>query len=164
MRLAGQRGNHRPIGYVVHCIGDIPQQIHQDKQSDEGPARYPYREDEHKHCRIRQRAYKYPRLEFAEFRAGVLDNAAHDRIVYRIPYTTDNHNNAYCAELLGCELPGVEYVGQQERIIEIIGKVTSDSRHGIAPFVVSEQLLFRGQSFLTFDTHKVTALLFLHED
>ena len=81
----GQRGQHRPVGDVVHAVGDVPEYVREAEHDDEPVVREPeVREQYEEEHAARHRADEHGRLVLAPGAVDIVDDEAGDGVVERV--------------------------------------------------------------------------------
>ena len=127
MRVRPQRGDHAPIGDVVHGVSDAVHEVNNAEEPDKAPALQVGVEREVDDDRRRHDADDEPRLELAPARACALDYIAHYRVVERIKDTRADHYRRDGGKLRRVKLACEKNIREYEICEEIVYHISSDS-------------------------------------
>ena len=127
IRIARERRDHAPVGDVMHRIGNAVSEINEAEEDDERPALQLRIKRKIDHDRGGKHTGKKPRLEFAPFCAGLLNDIAHDRVIQGVKNTRGDHDRRDRDELALGELFREQDVRQDAVVEEEIHHIPADS-------------------------------------
>ena len=111
----------------MHRVRDAVREVDDAEEYDERPAlKRRVERQEYDNGRGKYACQK-PRLEFAPFRAGALDDVAHDRIVQRIEDTCCDHDSGDSKQLRVCELLCEHDVREEATGEQVVHHVAANS-------------------------------------